>query len=491
MKGIFLNIVALTAIISQVSAQENPYKFKVEGVKDTVVYLANYYGEKLYYADTAWADDKGRFSFKAIPEENQGKYAVVVPGPKYFEIVIADNEEIEITSDTTNLVQNVTVVKSENNKIMYEYMDYLTERRKEREVIVKQLEEFTDIPEKTAPLKIQYNALNDRVVQYQTDLGKEYPNRFAAQEILMSVEPQPPVEIEDDKVASYYFYKNHYFDNINLKDDRIVRTPVFHNRLVNYLNNTIATNPDTLIVAIDDLVSQLEPGSEVYKYVVHYTTYNFETSKIMGMDKVFVHMVDTYYKTGNAFWMEDDKLEAILEKADTKRYTLIGLKAPELILQDSTGAWISTFKDVPQEYVVLYFYNPDCGHCKKETPKLVEFYESCDQENIMVYAVSSDNSEKWNKFIKDYNMDFINVTIPAEAFENAEFATNLIRTGKTNYHSLKFQESFDVYSTPKIIILDKDRIILAKDIGVEQIQPILDRFINPDTEKEASSTETE
>src|SRR5690606_13556337 len=151
------------------------------------------------------------------------------------------------------------------------------------------------------------------------------------------------------------------------KDDRIVRTPVFHGRLDNFINHTIAANPDTLISEIDYLVSKLEPGSEVFKYVVHYTTYNFETSKIMGMDKVFVHMVDTYYKTGMAYWMDDDKLEAITEKADSKRYTLIGMKAPELILQDSSGHWISTIRDIPQEYVVLYFYNPDCGHCKKET----------------------------------------------------------------------------------------------------------------------------
>lgn len=489
MKGILLNIIALTAIIAQVDAQNDPYKFKVEGVNDTVVYLANYYGEKLYYADTARADSKGNFSFKAIPEENQGKYAIVVPGPKYFEIVIADDEQIEITSDTVNLVQNVKVLESDNNKIMYNYMTYLTDRRKERELIVKQLEENADFPDKTAPLKIEYNTLNDRVVQYQADIGTEYPNKFAAQEIRMSVEAQPPAELEDDKLASYYFYKDHYFDNINLKDERIVRTPVFHGRLDNYINTTISSNPDTLILAIDDLVSKLEPGSEVFKYVVHYTTYNFETSKIMGMDKVFVHMVDTYYAAGKAFWMDDDKLEAIVEKADSKRYTLIGMKAPELILQDTTGNWISTYKDIPQEYVVLYFYNPDCGHCKKETPKLVEFYNQCDKDKIMVYTVSSDNSSKWVEFIKDFEMNFINVSIPAEAYEDAEFATNLIRTGKTNYHSLKFQESFDVFSTPKIIILDKDRVIKAKDIGVEQVQTILDRFLNVEGETEETQAE--
>jgi hypothetical protein len=41
---------------------------------------------------------------------------------------------------------------------------------------------------------------------------------------------------------------------------------------------------------------------------------------------------------------------------------------------------------------------------------------------------------------------------------------------------LKFQETFDIFSTPKIIVLDKDRVIRAKDIGVEQIGDFLERF---------------
>ena len=484
MKGIYTLLIISVFGISQGFGQKDAYKFQVEGIADTVVYLANYYGAKLYYADTARADNKGHFTFDAISEDAQGKYAIVIPGPKFFEIVIADNEEIEIKTDTIKLVQNVKVIRSKNNKIMYDYMAFLTERRAEREILVKQLEEYKDNEEKLAPFKEEYNSLNDRVIAYQKQVAADNPDNFAAEEILMSVEPEPPVEIESDQLASYYYFRNHFFDNMNLKDDRLIRTPVFHNRLEKYLNTTLIKNPDSLIVAIDALVDQLEPGSDMFKYVVHYTTYNYETSKIMGMDKVFVHMVDTYYKEGVAFWMDDDKLLAINEKADTKRYTLIGLKAPELILQDSLGNWISTYRDVKQEYVVLFFYNPDCGHCKKDTPKLVEFYNNCDQEKIAVYTVSSDNSQEWRDFIIDNEMSFYNTSIPQEAFHDAEFATNLIRTGKTNYHSLKYQESFDVFSTPKIFILDKDRIIKAKDIGVDQVAEILTRIMELDVEIE-------
>ncbi len=466
---------------------DHPYQFKVNGVADTVAYLANYYGEKLYYADTARVNNLGEFSFKAIPEENQGKYAVVVPGPKYFEVIIADGESIKMHSDTVSITQNVKVLESENNKIMYDYMAFLIERRAERQLLVEQLEANEGKPDRTAALKTEYNNLNDMVEAYQRKVAEVNPDKFAAKEILMSVENQPPTEMQEDKLASYYYFKNHYFDNIDLKDDRIVRTPIFQGRLTKYINTTLIQNPDTLIVEIDKLVDRLEPGSELFKYIVHYTTYNFETSKIMGMDKVFVHMVDNYYSGDQPYWMSEENLEKIREKADTKRNVLIGMKAPELKLCDTLGNWISTYTDIKTKYVVLYFYNPDCGHCKKETPKLVDFYNESDKDLVSIYAVSSDNSEKWNEFIREYGLEFYNVSIPQEAYSDRDYATNLIRTGKSTYHSLKFTESFDVYSTPKVFILDEDRIIKAKDIGVEQVKEIIDRLEGIESE-EATDT---
>ncbi len=485
---IFLSFILLS--ITAVG-QKNAYNFEIKNLKDTVVYLANYYGEKLYYADTARVDANGKFGFTAIPEENQGKFAVVIPGPKFFEIVVADNEKINITADTTDLVNSVKVLSSENNKLLYGYMDFLKERRKERETLVAKLEEAGEDAAQSKAIKTEYNTLNERVSEYQITLAKENPNLFAAKEIYMSVEPSPPAAILEDKQAAYYYYKNHYFDNIDLKDDRIIRSPVFHGRLVNYMNKTLIQDPDTIIKAIDKLVAGLEKGSEVYKYVVHYTTYNFETSKIMGMDKVFVHMVDTYYREGSAYWMDDDKLEAIKEKADEKRNTLIGLKAPELILVDTLGNWISTYKDGKKKYTLLYFYDPDCGHCKKETPKLVEFYNSYEPKNLSIFAISSDHDIKWNKFIRKNKMNFFNLSIPQRAYDDADYATGLITSGTTTYKSLKYQETFDIFSTPKVFLLDEHNVIRAKDISVEQIEDFINRLEGvavKDDEEKADTT---
>ncbi len=470
-----LIIVALVVGFEGAAQKSNPYHFRVAGVKDTTVYLANYYGERLYYADTAIVDLNGNFSFKRVVSEKEGKFAVVLPGPKYFEIIIADGEDIKMETDTTDLISKMKVLKSENNKLMFEYVRFLAVKRTERDSILKQLERNDGNPEITAPLKTRYNAINDEVTTYQKTLISQNPNIFTAKEIKMSIEIEPPIETREDRDKAYYYYKDHYFDNIDLTDDRVVHTPIFHNKLENFLNKTLIQDPDTIINAIRKLTAKLTKGSEVYKYVVHFTTYNFETSKIMGMDKVFVYMVDNYYKGEDAYWLDEEKLKTIREKANNKRYTLIGMVAPELILADTSGKWISTYKDIKSKYTILYFYDPDCGHCKKDTPKLVEMYEA-NSSNIAIYAVSSDGDEKWNKFVEDNKMNFFNVSIPRAAYKDADYASNLITSGTTTYQSLKYHETFDVATTPKIIILDSNKVIKAKDIGVEQVQDIINRL---------------
>ena len=63
------------------SQAQNDLTIHVDGLSNDTVYLANYYGAKLFYNDTAVTDSKGKVVFKGKPFEEGGKYAVVIPGP--------------------------------------------------------------------------------------------------------------------------------------------------------------------------------------------------------------------------------------------------------------------------------------------------------------------------------------------------------------------------------------------------------------------------
>jgi hypothetical protein len=95
----------------------------------------------------------------------------------------------------------------------------------------------------------------------------------------------------------------------------------------------------------------------------------------MGMDGVFVCMAQEYYCPANnskAFWIDSTKLVDLCEKADKTFPLLIGKKAPRLILADTSETkWID-FYNLPNKYNLLLFWDPDCGHCKKEIPKLTK-----------------------------------------------------------------------------------------------------------------------
>ena len=99
----------------------------------------------------------------------------------------------------------------------------------------------------------------------------------------------------------------------------------------------------------------------------------------MGMDKVYLYMLNRYYCTKNshgespAFWMSTDKLEGLCDDLEYKIKLTVGTVPPNLILRDTTDQNWRDFYSLDAEYTVLYFWDPDCGHCKKTTPKLETF----------------------------------------------------------------------------------------------------------------------
>ena len=96
--------------------------FKISGLKDTTVFLARYFGEKLYYADTAYSKDE-----TVIFEKKNlvgGIYAVVCPNSKYFEFIVAD-EDVSMETDINDFNGKMKVIKSENNKVFYDYIMFL------------------------------------------------------------------------------------------------------------------------------------------------------------------------------------------------------------------------------------------------------------------------------------------------------------------------------------------------------------------------------
>ena len=167
----------------------------------------------------------------------------------------------------------------------------------------------------------------------------------------------------------------------------------------------------------------------------------------------------------------------------------MGVRPPNLILRDTTDVTYRDFYSLKSEYTILYFWDPECGHCKKTTPKLGRLYEEkLKARNVEIFAIgkaTGKDFESWKKFIRDNNLKFINVAVTEKLFEIAKKEPEKLvplypgEKGKpTTLESLNYQTTYDIFSNPVVYILDKDKNIIAKRVSISQIEDILDRLQN-------------
>ncbi|WP_306643875.1 TlpA family protein disulfide reductase [Sanyastnella coralliicola] len=474
----FSLILALGMFTIHADAQDNKIRLKIKGVENQEVYLANYYGEKLYYNDTTMADANGYFEFQGKPFEECGKYAVVAPGPKFFDIIVSQ-EDIYLETDTSDLINNLTVHKSDENEQFFNYLHFIQRKRNARAPFDAVLADSLKSDKQKEQARAEIKQLNDDVQQYQKDLIAKHPELLFTKLMQMTLDvevPEAPEGVEDAQTWKYYYYRNHYWDRVDFSDPRLVRDQMFHRVLDKYWTKVLPQIPDSLLKEAFALVERAD-NYDMFKYFTHHITYAAESSNIMCMDKVFVGMVDRYYRTGKADWLDEEATTKILDRAKDLRYTVCGEPVPNIILPDTTLTnWVNLY-EIDSKYTVIAIWESTCGHCKKEMPKLQELSEEWSDKGLKVFAIGNDfETEPWVEFIRDKELDGWYHVSDNPAINATDSATKLISSGITTLLSLNFRSTFDVFSTPKVFLLDEDKRVIAKQLSAEQIGELLKRL---------------
>ncbi|MCY7411116.1 MAG: DUF5106 domain-containing protein [Chitinophagales bacterium] len=448
-----------------ISAQKTGYQIivQVPTMMDTTCFLGRYYGDKQYIIDTVKSDKSGTAVFTGKNKLDGGLYLFVFPDKRYFEIIVDQEQYFSMETQWEDPIKNMKVKGSKDNELFYGYLNHAILLQHESADIQKK---FTTAKTKSdSSVVYEELKLSEKKVQHSRDeYIKTYPTTFLAKVFTAMKEPVVPDEIptlpngRKDSTFAYRYYKSHYWDNIDFSDNRMLRTPFFGSKLNKYIRDLTVQVPDSINKEADYLCAKAKADSEMYKYVTWWITYSYETSKVMGMDAVFVHMVENYYMTQKAWWIDSATLDKMIDRARKIAPNLIGNTAPELALKDSSGNW-QILSKVKARFTILLFWDPDCGHCQKEIPKVKEVYEANKEKGVAVYAVDIEpDPEKWKKFIREKKLDWINVN-------DAE-------------HQSNFRQLYDIYSTPVIYILDEKKVIKAKRIGADQLEEVLTHFMN-------------
>jgi len=466
-------------VTTSLSAQKKGYNIKVtlDNYHDSILYLVNYYGKTNQIKDTAFVK-KGAFVFSGEEALKGGIYLCVTKERKYFEMLVDQEQHFSIHTKNDDFVGSAKIKGSQDNQDFYTYLKFLEGKDKERKNLEETYKNKLEDKDAKAEMEKKMKVINTAVIDYKEAYIKENPNAFLTLILNASKEPEIPKELplndkgEPDSTYIYKYYKAHFFDGFDFADERLLRTPLYASKIKKYFKQVLLQHPDTLIKEADEIIAKAKPNKETYKYCIWYFTYETETSQIMGIDAVFVHLVKKYYETGEAYWINETVLKNITERAHVLDKLWIGKEAPNMIMIDTLNN-LKALYGLNADYTVVLFWDPDCGHCRHEIPIIRDWInENGDHYGAKVFAVCSDtNLVKWKTFLRKNKI---------QQWNNV----NGTRSATKNYHDL-----YDIISTPTIYLLDKDKKIIAKRLGAEQVEEFIKRDYKNKAKKKEQQTE--
>jgi peroxiredoxin len=417
----FAMLILLSCVGLSVSAKDGyKLKFTIKDNTDSLIYLCNYFGntKSVYKIDSVHLQPgistQTLFSTKAI---TGGIYILLFADRKMqFEIVLDNGDDIEFNFSKMNPLDN-SFKNSKNNTDFYRYQKLASESGKKVNEIQNGLK-TAKTKSDTLAIENEQRKIGRSLANYRDDYSAKNPNGFLATLFKALKEPEIPdsiLSLKDVRIKDslrFVYYKKHYWDYFDFKDDRILYAPILEAKLDQYYK-MVPSVADSFIKEANYLMKHAEGSKDIYKYCFWWQTRNAGLSKVMGLDEAYAYMIENYVMRDKCPWLTDSNKQQYI--TDYKRISpnTIGKMAPEIELKNRKNVLSKLSTAVfANDYTVIAFYDPGCHHCQDEIPLMDSVIRKAvkDQKiSIKIYGIrNSSEDNKWSEMIaKDKLMDDI------------------------------------------------------------------------------------
>ena len=260
--------------------------------------------------------------------------------------------------------------------------------------------------------------------------------------------------------ARMEFLKQHYWDKVDFKDTALLRSNVFADKVISYLaiyqNNRLNQKQleAEFIKAVTISLGAASVCPETYKFMLDYLVGGFDK---YHFDDVITYIADNFQ---DPFSCEDAARKSSLQKKlDNFKKLSVGKTAPDIQVPDLKGNKVSLLS-IQNDYTLLVFWSSHCPHCTDMMPKLKTWYDKQKIKKLEVVAVSLDTSRNdWLTFVKKEKLNWINVS-------------------ELSGYSGKAEDEYNVYATPTMYLLNREKKIIAKPITWGELEQDLNQNIN-------------
>jgi hypothetical protein len=142
MKKIFFAVLLSMVSAFSFSQLKNGYEIDItiRGLQDSAIYLAYHLGDKQYIKDTVRLDKAGHVIVVGKEVLPQGIYMIVLPGKKYFEILISKDQYFALNCSYIDYFNTLKFTGSDENSAFVEYQKKWTTMQQQAASVAKRVQ---------------------------------------------------------------------------------------------------------------------------------------------------------------------------------------------------------------------------------------------------------------------------------------------------------------------------------------------------------------
>lgn len=465
-KILFLKFMFLLFLTPHGRGEGLEIKVMLPSVPGGTVLLAHYYGASVLVDDTIRLDGSGTGILRRDTLVPQGIYKIYLNQDRHFDFLLGRDQKLTITNPDFT-IGNMTVEGAGESTEFLKYMHWINIHQQKRKSLEERL--ATAGEDEKESIDLELRQLHEDVKKYWVQKSEKFPDSFLGKFLMSNYQAElKPEDIPEQFAGNdslnwlyqYQFRKNHYFDHFDLTDERFLYTPSIKPRLDTYFEKVLLQVYDSIKPAAYEIISKVEPHPKMFRYVVSYLLNQSLSSRIMGMDALFVDIARDYYLSGRANWVDSTSLARIRENVIFLENGLIGKNARDFQMESFEGEPFRLYQ-LPASYTVLVFYEPNCSHCMEYVPALYkDIYLPFRDDGVEVVAVyTMEDKTEWGEFIEKYQI---------QEWHNVW----------DEHHLTRFKVIYDIRTTPAVYLLDKDKKILAKKFTLEFLKEYLPHLLS-------------
>jgi thiol-disulfide isomerase/thioredoxin len=415
--------------------------------------LSVFNGNGFTPVDSSLQLSQGYYKFSLSKGYPKGIYRVEVGKNIKFNIVVSNEPVIDVNTVVFAPEDSLKSTQSVENNLYWRYQKKKKIHSQQSWLIASLMDYYSDTSTFRNELREELSRIDISLHSYAEQLITSSPNLLASQ--LVRLEQKPVLEsnreYKPNELISLWWSK------INLHNPVITHSPALPERVWQYMDHFFNDDLDKEQQDIEftrgvhtllSLPMSLDVKSNLRDILVD----GFANS---DYHDVYEYLVYTSF--GELEPLEESKP---IQTSEKKVRARVGDKAYDFTIVPLDGEF-TKLSAVDADYKLVLFWSSWCPHCIDEMPQIIEVYNKYKDKGFEVVGVSlDDDANAWEHYVRDLNLDWINVRIP---YTEDELVYSI----------------YDVHETPRMFLLSRDLEIISRPSTTRQLEAKLRRQLRP------------